>query len=93
MTHPEAGAAGTVRPDEIRRDFPFAIGHTFTGENAMLFHPGDEDALAGAVGALLADPSLADRIATHARRDAENYTCQKRARRILDSIARGELSR
>jgi glycosyltransferase involved in cell wall biosynthesis len=52
-------------------------------ENALLFPPGDAEALAAAVERLWSDQALAQRLARSAQADAEQFDWTKRADRIL----------
>lgn len=54
------------------------------GENALLVPPDDAAALETGLKRLLADDPLAARIAAQARRDAEMYTWDRRARVIME---------
>ncbi|MBI4772390.1 MAG: glycosyltransferase family 4 protein, partial [Chloroflexi bacterium] len=53
------------------------------GENALLVRPDDAGALAEGVRRVLTDAALAERLGAQARRDAQGYTWQARARRII----------
>jgi glycosyltransferase involved in cell wall biosynthesis len=57
------------------------------GENAFLCKPDDPDALIAAVGTLLGDPAMADRLAATALADSTNYSWAARARKIIDIVA------
>lgn len=54
--------------------------------NALLYPPSDPGALAASLTRVIADASLATRLADHARRDVDGYTWDKRAARILANI-------
>jgi alpha-maltose-1-phosphate synthase len=57
-----------------------------TGDDgAILIAPGDAEALAAAVAALVADPQERARLGGHARELAELHTWEQRARRILEA--------
>ena len=62
------------------------------GENALLVRPGDAGALALAIERLLADPALAVRLAARAQRDADGYTWDARAARLIDFFEAGAKS-
>ena len=57
------------------------------GRDVLLVPPNDPEALAGGIGRLLADPDLAARLAAAARRTAEAYGWDARARRLEDFAA------
>jgi colanic acid/amylovoran biosynthesis glycosyltransferase len=46
------------------------------GVNGLLVEPGDPDALAAALGRLLGDPGLADRLGRAAAQTAASYTVE-----------------
>jgi len=52
-------------------------------DNALLVPPGDHEAAAGAVGRLLAEPALAQRLAARARETAAGLTWDASARKVL----------
>jgi glycosyltransferase involved in cell wall biosynthesis len=57
-------------------------------DNALLVPPGDPAGLAQGLTTVLADPALADRLATRARQDVARHTWQERAGRILRGLRR-----
>jgi glycosyltransferase involved in cell wall biosynthesis len=56
------------------------------GENAVLFKPGDPEALAGSLDRILHDPELAAGLGKRARLAAEDYTYTRRGQKILDIL-------
>jgi glycosyltransferase involved in cell wall biosynthesis len=56
-------------------------------ENALLFPPGDGEALAAAIERLWADPALRTTLAETAQHDAEQFDWTRRAERILSRLA------
>jgi glycosyltransferase involved in cell wall biosynthesis len=52
--------------------------------NALLAAPGQADSLKEQIGRLLVDEALAERLGGQARADAEGYTWEKRAEKILE---------
>jgi glycosyltransferase involved in cell wall biosynthesis len=73
------GASDLPAVREILRD----------GENALLVQPGSPSAFAGAVNRLLANPSLARRLAARAREDVLRHTWEARAARLIDILSAG----
>ncbi|MEK9164705.1 MAG: glycosyltransferase family 4 protein [Chloroflexota bacterium] len=67
----------------VASDLP-ALREVLREDNALLVPPDDANALADGLRRLLADDSLASRLATQARRDVEAYTWDNRARSILN---------
>jgi glycosyltransferase involved in cell wall biosynthesis len=67
----------------VASDLP-ALREVLGEENALLVPPDDANSLADGLRRLLADDSLASRLATQARRDVEAYTWDNRARSILN---------
>jgi colanic acid/amylovoran biosynthesis glycosyltransferase len=57
------------------------------GSNALLVPAGDAAALAAAIGRLLDDPALAERLRARAFTDVAAYTWERRAERIIDAVA------
>jgi glycosyltransferase involved in cell wall biosynthesis len=76
----EAMAAG--RP-LVASDLPSSREFLRHGENALLLPPGDPGVLAEAVGRLLEDRGLAERIARAAWADSPAYSWDARARKLL----------
>ncbi len=58
------------------------------GVNALLVPTGDPEAAASAVGRLLAEPALAQRLAAAARQTAAGLTWDARARKVLSFLQR-----
>ncbi|MDP3938920.1 MAG: glycosyltransferase family 4 protein [Deltaproteobacteria bacterium] len=56
------------------------------GDNGRLAPPGDPEALADALRALLADPALAAALAARARKDVESYSWERRAARLREIV-------
>ena len=56
------------------------------GENAWLVRPSDPKALAEGIRRLLENPELAKRLSRQAREDVRQYTWERRARAILQSV-------
>jgi glycosyltransferase involved in cell wall biosynthesis len=80
----EAMAAG--RPI-VASDLPSSREVLRDGENALLIPPGDPVALAKALGMLLRDPDLAERLAQTAFAQAPRYSWGARARALLALFA------
>jgi glycosyltransferase involved in cell wall biosynthesis len=72
-------------------DFPTIREVLRDGENGLLVAPNDPAAMAAAIKRLLADPELAGRLAAQARRDAADYTWDRRAERILGALGQATL--
>lgn len=71
----------------VASDLP-AIREVLTHEETALLVPaGDATALAAAIGRLVDDPALADRLASNARALAPNYTWDARAARLECALA------
>lgn len=70
----------------LSSDLP-VLGEVLNTENAVLLPPDDVDAWVAALQELQANPDRGACLAKNARLDAEGYTWQARARRILDGIA------
>ena len=67
-----------------------AIPEVLTHEaNALLVAPGDVAALVGAIGRLLEDRALAERLGAAARRDVRAYSWEERVSRVLAFAAGG----
>jgi glycosyltransferase involved in cell wall biosynthesis len=58
-----------------------------TGRTGLLVPPRDPAALAGAIEQVLSDPALAERLATEAARDLDQYQIGRVARRFADLYA------
>jgi glycosyltransferase involved in cell wall biosynthesis len=56
------------------------------GENALLFDPGDAEALADAVRRLWVEPELRERLAAQAWKDVQEFSWKRRAERILGRL-------
>ena len=79
----EAMACGTPVVATTGGALPEVVGRD--GTTALLVDPGDPSALAGAVGELLADDELRERIATGGRaRVLEHFTWESAARRTVE---------
>jgi glycosyltransferase involved in cell wall biosynthesis len=52
------------------------------GENGLLVSPGDTDELAAALGRLIGDPALRDRLGQAGRRTAESYSWDRQAEEL-----------
>lgn len=76
----EAMAAGVPVVATAVGGIPEIVTHN---ETALLVKPGDRGALAQAIGALLADPALAGRLAARARETVAAYTPESRAARLI----------
>jgi len=70
----------------LSSDLP-VLREVLNTENALLLPPGDVDAWVAALRELQANPERRACLAKNARRDAEKYAWQARARRILEGIA------
>ena len=57
-------------------------------KNAMLVPPDDPEALASGIKALLENSAMAKNISVQARKDAADFTYEKRAAKIIDLIGR-----
>jgi len=61
--------------------------HTHLNEsNALFFEPGNDEDLATKITKALTEPRLGNRLSRQARQDAEQYSWEKRAKRILNFI-------
>jgi glycosyltransferase involved in cell wall biosynthesis len=76
----------SARRPIVASDLPVFREVLCDGENSLLFSPGDPRALSQAISRLLSDDALAERLASKAFADVQQYTWEKRARRILDFI-------
>lgn len=79
----EAMAAG--RPI-VASDLPSSREVVTDGANALLVPPGDAETLAGAIARLLADRTLAERLARAAWEASERYSWDARARALVELI-------
>jgi glycosyltransferase involved in cell wall biosynthesis len=70
----------------VAMSFPTVREVLRDGHNGLLVAPNDPPALAAAVNCLLDDPELAQRLASQARRDAADFSWERRARRILRAL-------
>ncbi len=70
----------------LSSDLPAVAEVLRNGETALLFPPGDVNALADALRRLHDDPALRERLGQAARRDAPQYSWQARAERILHVV-------
>jgi len=61
--------------------------------NALLFEPGSPEALASAIKEILRNRDLAEGIAKSAKRDAEDYTYEKRGERIIKAVKALDVNR
>lgn len=57
-------------------------------ENAMLVHPNDPEALASGIKSLLQNTAMANNISVQARKDAADFTYERRAEKIIGLINR-----
>ena len=71
----------------LSSDLP-VLREVLKSSNAVLLPPGDVGAWAGAVESLQADPARRLALGEQARRDAESYTWERRAGRILEGLER-----
>ena len=69
----------------IATDLP-SIREVLNEKNAILIKPDNPDALAVAIKKLIANPTSGELLAKQARKDVENYTWEKRVKRILKVI-------
>ena len=70
----------------IASDIPVFREILTDGKNAILFDPGNKEVLAKSVREITHNPEQARKMAVFARKNAENYTYQKRVERILEVI-------
>jgi glycosyltransferase involved in cell wall biosynthesis len=70
----------------VASDLPVLREILVEDRNALLYPPSDPAALAECLARLLADKSLATRLADQARQDVEDFTWERRAARILAHI-------
>ena len=70
----------------VASDMPVFQEVLTNGKNALLFEPGNPEALARSIRMLVDEPELAARIGRAAREDAANYTYDRRAEKIRDVI-------
>jgi glycosyltransferase involved in cell wall biosynthesis len=57
-------------------------------ENAMLVHPNDPEALASGIKSLLQNSAMAKNISVQARKDAADFTYERRVEKIMGLISR-----
>ncbi|MBU0511001.1 MAG: glycosyltransferase [Chloroflexi bacterium] len=69
----------------LSSDLP-VLREVLTPNNAVLLPPDDADAWAAAIRDLQADPAQRESLSEQARRDAQNYTWEARAGRILEGL-------
>lgn len=65
-----------------------SIAELLNKENAVLVSPDDSEALASGITSVLHDRELAQRIALRAMQDVQEYTWEKRAKRILNFMGK-----
>jgi glycosyltransferase involved in cell wall biosynthesis len=70
----------------ISSDLPATVEVVQNGESALLYPPGDVEALSAALTQLYDDPALRERLGTEAKREAIDYAWQTRAERILQAV-------
>jgi glycosyltransferase involved in cell wall biosynthesis len=61
--------------------------------NALMFEPGSPEALASAIKEIIKDRNFAEGIAKSAKRDAEDYTYEKRGERIIKAVKALDVNR
>jgi glycosyltransferase involved in cell wall biosynthesis len=72
----------------VASDMPVLREILVDGENAILFEPGNPEALASGIKKITDNPELAKKIVSRAREEARDYTYEKRAERILEMVSR-----
>jgi glycosyltransferase involved in cell wall biosynthesis len=72
----------------VASDLPSLREVLHDGKNALLVEPGDPGALAKAIATLLENPAFAGQLARAAQDDVRSYTWDRRARSLLDAVAR-----
>jgi len=70
----------------VASDLPSIREILTDGVNAVLVNPDDPEALAGGIQRVLDNPEWAQGLAERAFQDVQEYTWEKRARRILDRL-------
>lgn len=68
----------------VATDFPTIREVLRDGENAVLVAPDSPQALREGIRRMLDDPALGERISHQARQDAEEYTWERRAEKVLE---------
>jgi alpha-1,3-rhamnosyl/mannosyltransferase len=76
--------------EAMRRGLPVACSGTtalpeLAGDAALLFDPESTDAIAEAVGRLLADPALRERLAARGRDRAELFSWERTAHGVVET--------
>ena len=72
----------------VASDLPTVREVLADGDNALLVPPEDPDALAAAIGRLLVNPGLADRLRRTAYEQVRAFTWDVRAARIIEALGR-----
>ena len=70
----------------VATDLPSIREVLHNGRNAILVEPDNPEALAEGIKRVLDNPELANSIAAQARKDVEDYTWEKRSKKILQFI-------
>ena len=71
----------------VASDIPGYARVTRGGDDALLVPPGDAEALGAALGKVLADPILADRLVASGNQRADEFSMRRLADRYLDAYA------
>ena len=69
----------------VASDLP-SVREILNEENAVLVEPGNPNALANGIEKVLSDEELANKIAEKAYEDVQQYSWERRTRRILEFI-------
>ena len=67
----------------VASDIPSTGEILVNGKNALLFKSDEAEDLALKISIILDNPNLADKIATQARLDVQNYSWEERVKKVL----------